>query len=350
MRLIVLTVLSLAWISFSVHFTKDAAAQAYSTIAVKSEVYSDPRPILVHLPEGYENETRRYPVLYVLNSEENFHWASEIVDFLTAREEVDEMLVVGLPDQGSYGEDNYPFVSSESPEPSPDALRYADFLRNEVIPLVDRSFRTEDSRLVAGHSLSGLFVMELFRTTADEFNVYIIISPSLHHAPQMVDLVSSKLDVTNKAGAVYMTIGNLEHDLIQGQFARLREAFETHAKSKLIWAVDQIPYNNHRSAAYAGLYSGLSWVYRGWGTSTSMVRDLDGVEGIVGHYDALSEMLGYSLGPAEGDLAGLAGFLCGQLHDREGAKIAYTAELHYFPASEEARTGLQSVQAVQSCE
>lgn len=322
----------------------EAAAQEFTTVDIQSQAYSGSRPIAVHLPVGYTDESRSYPVLYVLNEQENALWAADIVDFLSGRA-IDKMIVVGLPSQGNYGGDNYPFAGPGS-EPNEGATAYASFLQSEVIPYIDANYRTEDSRFIVGHSLSGLFVTNLFLTDPDAFNLSIIVSPSFHQAPQIVDLMREKLgqaDVADGAGAVYMTIGGLEHALIQEGYARMREVFETQAPEGLVWASDTIAYDNHRATAYAGLYAGLSWAYRGWGSQEAMAEL--GVDGVIAHYDELSETLGYAMVPAEGDFAGLGGFLLNRRNNPDGAAVAFNVELHYYPGSEEARAGLAEATA-----
>lgn len=325
-------------------------AQVFERINLDSKIYKNGRPILVHLPVAYKEEARKYPVLYVLNGEDNFRWASQIADFLADLNEIDSIIVVGLPDQGDYGQDNYPFASQDTSSTSPDAERYAAFLRSEVIPYVDANYRAEESRFIAGHSLSGLFVTNLFLTDPDGFNLFIAISPSLQYAPQMPGMVEEQLKSSDQRGALYFTIGELEHKLIQDGFSRMRAVLEAHGSEHDSIQVDIIPYNNHRSAAYAGLYNALSWAYAGWGTHESMPEELGGVEGIVAHYQRLSDRLGYEIKPREGDLAGMAGFLLNQLGDPKGAAIGYQAELYFYPDSEEAARGYEQALAASSDE
>ncbi len=325
-----------------------AHAQSPETVHLPSRNYEDGRPILVHLPAGYDDETRSYPVLYVLNEEDNFHWAVQIVDLLSEHNEIDAMIVVGLPEQGDYGRDNYPFVSQESSDPSPAADRYANFLRTEVIPHVDARYRTEDSRFIVGHSLSGLFVANLFRTAPNEFDFYIAVSPSLQYAPQLVDMIDATLASAEDPGALYFTIGELEHVLIQNEFTRMRDVLEKHARTHPDIQIDAIAYNNHRSAAYSGLFNALSWAYADWGTRETMPAELGGVDGIVAHYDKLSQRLGYEIKPREGDLAGMASFLLGRLDDPNGAAIGFQAELHFYPESERAMEGYKQALAARA--
>jgi predicted alpha/beta superfamily hydrolase len=52
-------------------------------------------------------------------------------------------------------------------------------LRDEIIPLVERSYRITDDRGIMGHSLGGLFAAYALFEAPDLFRRYGILSPSL---------------------------------------------------------------------------------------------------------------------------------------------------------------------------
>ncbi len=51
---------------------------------VHSEVLGEDRPVLVHMPRGYDQSTTRYPVLYVLDGDAHFHHTTGTMQFLAA--------------------------------------------------------------------------------------------------------------------------------------------------------------------------------------------------------------------------------------------------------------------------
>ena len=135
----------------------------------KSSVVGDNRDYYVYTPPGYApNGATRYPVLYLLHgySDDASGWtavgkANFILDSLIAQNKVRPMIIV-MP--LGYGA---PEIVHPTPGVSPfgnAALRDKNFnyfrsaLIDEVIPAVDRTYKTEpsrDSRAIAGLSMGG---------------------------------------------------------------------------------------------------------------------------------------------------------------------------------------------------
>jgi enterochelin esterase-like enzyme len=135
----------------------------------KSSVVGDNRDYYVYTPPGYDaNAPARYPVLYLLHgySDDASAWtavgkANLILDSLIAQNKVQPMIIV-MP--LGYGA---PEIVHPTPGVSPfrnAALRDRNFnlfrsaLLDEVIPAVDRAYKTDpgrDARAIAGLSMGG---------------------------------------------------------------------------------------------------------------------------------------------------------------------------------------------------
>lgn len=184
MRTIFIAILFLFTTSESIAFENE------KRISFDSKSLNESRNILVRLPSDYnDNPKKSYPVLITLNDEDNFKWASSIVDIQSSRFGIEDMIVVGLPHNGNYSKDNYPFKKRGSIEYNSQAKNYSTFIRDEALPYIDKNYRTNGGRFIAGHSLSGLFVMNMFMQYPDAFSAFIVLSPSVHHAPQLSGLL-----------------------------------------------------------------------------------------------------------------------------------------------------------------
>jgi len=135
----------------------------------KSSVVGDNRDFYVYTPPGYDaNAKTRYPVLYLLHgySDDASGWtavgkANLIMDSLIAQNKVQPMIVVMTLGYGA------PEIVHPTPGASPfnnTALRDRNFsyfrtaLIDEVIPAVDRTYKTDssrDARAIAGLSMGG---------------------------------------------------------------------------------------------------------------------------------------------------------------------------------------------------
>jgi predicted alpha/beta superfamily hydrolase len=59
------------------------------------------------------------------------------------------------------------------------ADRFLDFIQTELIPEIDRRYRTEACRIFTGHSLGGLIAIYILVNCPEMFQAYIASSPSL---------------------------------------------------------------------------------------------------------------------------------------------------------------------------
>ncbi len=138
------------------------------------------RHALVYTPPGYdENVGKRYPVLYLQHGagEDETGWSAQgkmdfILDNLIAGGKATPMIVV--MDRG-YATDPTRPATSNTGGPGPGGMSanvFPDVLVNEVIPMIDRSFRTlpdREHRAMAGLSMGGFQTFQTTMTHLDKF-------------------------------------------------------------------------------------------------------------------------------------------------------------------------------------
>lgn len=162
--------------------------------------------ISIALPAGYRAEgkgdTTRYPVLYLLDGDMELPLVANFFR-VTNRQHAGDVILVGIgyPSKGGFdapsGPDGIPFRRIDyTPSPfimsdsavaamrkdwpqSGGAPAFLNVIKQEVIPFVERRYRTARDRGLHGHSLGGLFAMYVLLTDPDLFDRYLITSPSL---------------------------------------------------------------------------------------------------------------------------------------------------------------------------
>lgn len=311
----------------------------------ESEFLGETRTILVRLPADYSEDTKKsYPVLITLNDEDNFKWASSIVDVQSSRFGIEDMIVVGLPHSGSYSKDNYPFKKKGSVEPNPQAQNHAKFIREEALPYIEKNYRTNGGRFLVGHSLSGLFVINMFMQYPELFSTYVVLSPSVQHAPQLPGVLKEFFESNaSLSGSVYVSMGDMEHQQIQQGYKGLKSVFDEHAPKGLFWTVNYMDNTDHLLAAFKGTYDSLTWIYRDWYLHDTEMQQST-LEDYITHYKSLSERLKYTIEPRERYLISFSGFAKKRLNDTNAAREALKAALYYYPQSQVAKEKLQDLE------
>ncbi|NOK39478.1 hypothetical protein HMI49_40560 [Corallococcus exercitus] len=277
-----------------------------------SKVLGEERPLMIHLPDGYEAApTERYPVLYVLDAETHFVHVASMVEFLARTRHIPEMIIVGVPNTTDRARDLTPPFSkteriddgrllSEVAPTAGHADTFLRFLTEELAPSVEARYRTQPYRILVGHSLGGLFALHVLTHKPESFNAYVALSPSVHwNSAELVRAAPEALArLTAPGRALY-----LDEDAEEApNVARLRTLTRELRKRKpanLTWRYDELAgQDDHASLPHIGTYEGLRFLFNGWKVpeALQMTGDLARLDA---HYAGLSRRVGYPVVPQE---------------------------------------------------
>ena len=141
--------------------------------------------IYVRLPENYAAQPeRRYPVVYLLDGDSLFPILAANHLFLTYDDRLPEAIVVGIA-YGGFGPVNrrgIDFMPPAAGVPAEEAgaPAFQTFLRDELLPRIERTFRADpERRILFGQSRGGSFVIWSAFTEPDLFWARIASNPSL---------------------------------------------------------------------------------------------------------------------------------------------------------------------------
>ncbi|UAB85067.1 esterase [Zunongwangia sp. SCSIO 43204] len=156
---------------------KDVAHGSITENIYFSEITKDWRRNFVYLPPGYfENSEERFPVLYLQHGsyEDETGWASQghtnlILDNLIASGKAKKMIVV-MDNGYAYEPEAMQIAKNGYPKSS-----FEEVLIEEVIPNIDKKFRTKSSRedrAIAGLSMGANQTMRIIMNNLDLFAYY----------------------------------------------------------------------------------------------------------------------------------------------------------------------------------
>ncbi|QIY90319.1 alpha/beta hydrolase [Chryseobacterium gallinarum] len=186
------------WACFAllIIFISETKAQEKVTVGEKqilfSKILKENREIWVHLPKTYDDNSispAKYPVIYLLDGENNFEYYAGMTDFLSRPPYADlpECIVVGIKNT-ERTRDLTPTKSQKKSPVNPNLILFADsggsenfrsFIQKELKPFIRKQYRTQEYSVLVGHSFGGLFAIHDFLTHPDDFNAYVANDPSL---------------------------------------------------------------------------------------------------------------------------------------------------------------------------
>ena len=142
---------------------------------MKSTILNEERKVLVHLPASYDTSGKSYPVLYLLDGTQAFLFEMiAITNRLRNDRNAPEMIIVAI-ENTNRNRDMMPVVAKDFPGP-PRAEAFLAFLEKELIPDIERTYRTAQPRILFGKSLSGLFTLYALLEKPTAFNDYVACS------------------------------------------------------------------------------------------------------------------------------------------------------------------------------
>lgn len=310
------------------------------TTTLRSEVLGEERTLMVYLPRGYEQQTDRYPVIYLLDARTRFHHTSGTVEALARIGQIPEMIVVGVTNTDRTRDLVPPWTrpADDAPEWARNAIPQAGgadeflrFLRDELIPHVDATYRTAPFRILVGHSFGGLFAVHALVNFPGLFDATLAISPSLQwDAGLVVDQAAELFErQPDLEGHLYLTLGDEGGDML-ANVRRLETLLRYRAPSRLHWQAVYFDAENHGSVPIPSVHGGLKAFFPRW---QAPPFDLDdGLEGVDRHYARLSAEYGFAIPTPENVVNNLGYRALGQGELKEAIAI-FEANVERYPGS-----------------
>ncbi len=344
-------------------------------IGVKKKLYSkvldQEREIWIYKPDAYydmnEADTR-YPVVYVMDGESQFISTAAIIEQLsspgTANDVIPQMMVVGIVNINRNVDLTPPLEEDTnfgSVEFSGGADKMAAFMREELIPYIDDHYTTSDHRVLIGHSLGGLYVLNTLIHHQDLFTNYLSIDPfTAWDKERFSQVVQDSFLIGNydeKSAYIAMANNTLSFN---DRISALKDTSEVMAMSnagvrfsnqiiKENYAVDiKLKYyedENHFQVPLPAMYDAFNYFYDFYTfpemsdyyhPSKSRERV---VPALKAHFDQVTKKMGYDVKPMESYVNAWAwGFV--QLGSHDNAKDLLELNISYYPNSAHVYTSM----------
>ncbi len=135
-----------------------SAIQLGIQTTLQSEIMGEARPLLIYTPDGYEQSSATYPVIYLLDGDGHLLHTAGATQFLARNGKMPEVIIVGLPNTDRT-RDLTPALSTpdERFPTAGGADTFLSFIADELVPFIDENYRTAPYRILIGHSFGGLF-------------------------------------------------------------------------------------------------------------------------------------------------------------------------------------------------
>ena len=155
-----------------------------------SQEINDSIKIDIQLPDSYARfPDQRYPLIYLLDGDFYFDYAAATLQILSRGIQpfTPEFILVGISSRNRF-RDFTPTKAQVNNDGSPvppnyhvsgGADRFSQFFQHVLQPKIESGYRTNGFKLLFGHSLTGLYAMNLLLKQQASFNAWLLADPSL---------------------------------------------------------------------------------------------------------------------------------------------------------------------------
>ena len=294
---------------------------------IASTILDETRLISIYLPDDYKYSKAKYPVLYLLDGETHFQHASSAADYLSGRGIIPDIIVVAIHNI-DRNRDFSPLRVDNVPT-SGGAEKFLGFLSKELVPYMEKNYRTAGFDILLGHSFGGTFIGYTLLAEPDLFDAFLAVSPYLMFAENLVVNKSAEnLKPFKDTKYFYMTVGN------EARYFETLEEYASIMKEKAGESVEfkyvKMPEEDHGTTPYLTVFSGLKFIFSGWGLPPEMMqKDLAAIDA---HYKKVSEKYGIEVATPELIINAL-GYRYLQASDFENAIATFKQNVERYSGS-----------------
>jgi uncharacterized protein len=173
------------------------------------------------------------------------------------------------------------------------------FLSTELLPAIEKAYRTDGFRVLSGHSAGGQFALYCLTADPSLFRAYFALSPSLdwdHNLPQRS--LEKAFESTRKLEAFLYVARSDDAGRPLADYERLVETLKTKSPQGFRWFSQAFPSETHSGVPLLAQIDALRHLYPGYLFHEDMLEK--GLAYAERHFQDVSKTVGWPLAIPEG--------------------------------------------------
>ncbi len=216
------------------------------------------RQLKIQLPRNYDANTNKvYPIVLVFDGDYLFEPVAGNVDYYSYWEEMPEAIVIGIMQSrtrdldGSYDDVNF--------FPAEKGADFFEFIGLELMPYIDKKYRTAKFILAVGHEFTANFINYYLFKDPPLFNGYLSLSPDL--APLMETRIPEKLATSTHKIFYYLATGSNDLKPIRDITLELHRGMSAVNRENIHYYFDDFEGASHYSLVGKAIPSALEEIF-----------------------------------------------------------------------------------------
>lgn len=241
-----------------------------SKFIINSSILDEERTCLISLPDSYNDSSeveKKYPIMILLDGYTHFKTATGIVHFMSSNRNrnhlIPETIIIAIENIDRERDFTVTKIKTKRPNTMGGGKFFLDFIEKELIPYIDKNYKTEPFRTLVGHSLGGLLTLNSYMDKNSIFDAYISIDPSIWWDEEMmknkVDSISS-ISLQKKLYIATANQGEANYERNKKRHDSLYALMKKKSDGHLNVEIEYFEKENHRSVLLIALYKGLKYL------------------------------------------------------------------------------------------
>ncbi|SMC43701.1 alpha/beta hydrolase [Moheibacter sediminis] len=262
---IYLTSLIIIILGFQKNLKAQDSIPEHQSFTIESKEMGETRTVNIWTPPDYTQNDEYLTVLYMPDggTAEDFPHIANTIAELIASKKIKPVILVGIENTQRRRDLTPPTNVKKDKEIAPvvgESAKFRAFLQNELIPEINKRYRTTAEKGILGESLAGLFVVETLMIHPEMFDYYIAFDPSLwwndSHLVKTARENLVKLPTENKR---FWFAGSDAKDIYKNT-RDLEKILKTENLSNLTWKYSDEPKEQHQTIFRATKEKAFVWV------------------------------------------------------------------------------------------
>jgi predicted alpha/beta superfamily hydrolase len=224
-----------------------------SILSQKMDKY---RYLSVSLPPSFNKDLKKtYPLLFLLDGDYLFDPFQGAISYGNFWEDLPEVIIVGI-DQNKANERVEDCAFDETTGlPEGKGADFYEFIGSELIPFIQKKYRTSNFRIIAGHDVTAGFINFFLYKDVPLFNAYISLSPEL--PLEMETRVAERLSGFKQNMFYYQSSGEGDIKKMKEKITILDDNIKAQKNTTLNYNYDDFKGASHYSLVLFSIPSAL---------------------------------------------------------------------------------------------
>lgn len=232
--------------------------------SINSTILKQKRFLQVFLPQSYKpGSTDKYDVMYVLDGGNwNTGLITRVQQFLEGESYMPPTIIVSV--LGIDRNKDLTPTHLDDWKNSGGGANFLSFIKDELIPYINKEYPSNGDNTLWGHSLGGLFVINAMLNEPKAFKTYIAVDPSLWWDNEYIQkMAPGKLPALAGSNITLFISGREGKEGEGMKIASMDSILSKMAPAGLAWKHINYADETHSSIRLKSIYDGLKFAY-GW--------------------------------------------------------------------------------------